>query len=141
VTMTAEEIDLLRAGYRVLARTKRSTASLFYGRLFEIAPETRVLFTGDIQLQGEKMMSTLGTILAQLPSSTALEALLADLARRHVGYGVEPQHYALLGEALMWTLEQRLPSAQRAETFTAWQRAYEELSAAMIRAADGARGA
>ena len=32
----------------------------------------------------------------------------SDLARRHVAYGVQPEHYALVGSALLWTLEQGL---------------------------------
>ncbi|NBW85235.1 MAG: hemin receptor, partial [Proteobacteria bacterium] len=34
-----------------------TAAELFYGRLFEIAPEVKPLFTSDIKEQGKKLMS------------------------------------------------------------------------------------
>ncbi|HWG04697.1 MAG TPA: globin domain-containing protein, partial [Beijerinckiaceae bacterium] len=57
------------------------------------------------------------------------------LARRHVAYGVRPEHYAPVGAALVWTLEQGLGSDFAADVAEAWKAAYGVLSAAMIEAA------
>ena len=58
-----------------------------------------------------------------------------ELARRHVGYGVTAAHYAPVGAALLWTLEQGLGEAFTDEVHDAWAAAYGLLSAAMIEAA------
>jgi hemoglobin-like flavoprotein len=33
---------------------------------------------------------------------------VVKLAQRHVSYGVKPDHYRVVGEALLWTLEKGL---------------------------------
>ena len=39
---------------------------MFYGRLFEIAPETKALFKGDMSEQGRKLMATLAVVIGAL---------------------------------------------------------------------------
>ena len=53
----------------------------------------------------------------------------------HVGYGVREEHYATVGAALLWTLEQGLGEGFTPETRDAWAAAYGLLSSAMIEAA------
>lgn len=57
------------------------------------------------------------------------------LARRHLRYGVLEQHYASVGEALLWTLEQGLRTDFTDEVRCAWTKAYDILSSTMIEAA------
>jgi nitric oxide dioxygenase len=58
-----------------------------------------------------------------------------DMARRHVGYGVQPAHYDTVGAALLWTLEQDLGPAFTDETREAWATAYGTLAQVMKDAA------
>jgi nitric oxide dioxygenase len=67
---------------------------------------------------------------AVLPAAKAL-------AVRHVAYGVAADHYAPVGEALIWTLQQGLGEAFTPETRDAWQAAYGALSGVMITEAYG----
>ncbi len=133
--LTTAEIDLLRTSLRRLALASEQCALTFYDRLFEVAPETRSLFSGDMDKQTVKMMSTLGTIVSQIRDHDTLRPLLRDLAVRHVGYGVLPEHYGHIGETLFWTLGQQLGAEFTAETETAWRRAFDQLAARMIDAA------
>ena len=43
-------------------RSAKRAAGMFYGRLFEIAPEVRPLFKGDMAEQGRKLMATLAVV-------------------------------------------------------------------------------
>jgi hemoglobin-like flavoprotein len=61
--------------------------------------------------------------------------IIQDLGRRHVGYGVTAEHYELVGEALLWTLEQGLGDDFTPSVKAAWQEAYVTLSGAMKSAA------
>ena len=58
------------------------------------------------------------------------------LAERHVGYGAQPAHYAVVGQALIDTLDKGLGAEFTPETRAAWETAYGTLSAVMIEAAD-----
>jgi hemoglobin-like flavoprotein len=51
--------------------------------------------------------------------------------RRHVTYGVRPEHYYTVGAALLWTLEQRLGAAFTPAVREAWVAAYGVLANTM----------
>jgi len=133
--LTADEIDLLRASFREVAKYRTRMATLFYDRLFEIAPESRALFAADMEEQRAKMMSTLGSIVAQIHAFHTLRPMVGDLALRHVRYGVRAEHYPPVGEALLWALRQTLDGRFTPEVEAAWTRAYTALANAMIEAA------
>jgi nitric oxide dioxygenase len=52
-----------------------------------------------------------------------------------VAYGAEEAHYAVVGDTLLWTLEQGLGEAFTPAVRQAWAEAYAALSGAMIAAA------
>lgn len=56
-------------------------------------------------------MKMLGTVVNSLTRLDELVPVAQDMAKRHVGYGVQPAHYDTVGAALLWTLEQGLGSA------------------------------
>ncbi|MEQ9520857.1 MAG: globin family protein [Parvibaculum sp.] len=110
-------------------------AALFYGRLFEIAPEVKPLFKGDMQDQGRKLMKTLAIAVASLNDLAAIVPTLEKLGQGHVAYGVQPEHYAKVGEALLWTLGQGLGEVFTEEVENSWEQVYQILSNTMIAAA------
>ena len=122
--MLPSQVDLIQASFAKVAPISDTAAALFYGRLFEIAPQVKPMFKGDMGEQGRKLMST----LAVVPAAQAL-------ARRHVAYGVQEAHYAPVGAALLWTLEQGLGPDFTPDVKAAWAEAYGLLSGVMIAAA------
>jgi hemoglobin-like flavoprotein len=58
-----------------------------------------------------------------------------DLGRRHSRYGVTPEHYKPVGEALLWTLEKGLGPAFTPPVKEAWTGAYTTLASVMTSAA------
>jgi hemoglobin-like flavoprotein len=115
-------------------------ATLFYGRLFDIAPETRELFRYDLGTpgmarQGAKLMQTLRIAVVHLDNLDAVLPSVRELARRHVGYGVRPAHYDAVGAALLWTLEHGLGDAFTDEVRAAWATLYTTLASTMQQAA------
>lgn len=130
----------IRRTFAQVARIAPTAASLFYSRLFEIAPETQALFryvpgSPGMARQGAKLMQTLGLAVASLDGMEQLIPALENLARRHVAYGVEPAHYDLVGAALLWTLEQGLGDGFTDEVREAWAALYGILAGTMLRAA------
>jgi nitric oxide dioxygenase len=134
--MTPQQITLVQGSFAKVAPIADDAATLFYGRLFEIAPEVKPLFRSDMREQGRKLMTTLGMVVNGLSDLDELLPAVTTLALKHVGYGVTPEHYRPVGEALIWTLEQGLGEAFTAETRTAWLTAYGALSGAMIAEAE-----
>ena len=66
---------------------------------------------------------------------------VAKLAKGHVQYGVKAEHYSIVGEALLWTLEKGLAEHWTEEVKEAWVLCYTTLANAMIAAADEVQAA
>ena len=138
--MTPNQIELVQQSFMKVAPISDKAAALFYGRLFEIAPDVMLLFHGDMAEQGRKLMATLTVVVNGLGKLDAILPTASALAKRHAGYGVKASHYAPVGAALLWTLEQGLGPAWTPELANAWTVAYTTLSGFMIGEAYG-RGA
>ncbi|MGO8834389.1 MAG: globin family protein [Roseiarcus sp.] len=139
--MTPVQIDFVQSSFAKVVPIADVAADLFYRRLFEIAPEVKPLFHGDMREQGRKLMTTLGVVVNGLKNLDAIVPAARALAIRHVGYGVKAADYAPVGEALIWTLEKGLGAEFNAEVKSAWLAAYGAVSGVMIDAAYGAEAA
>ena len=136
--MTPEHVKLVRESFAKVAPIAPQAAALFYGRLFEIAPEVKPLFKGDIAEQGRKLMQVLATAVNGLDDLPALVPVVQDLGRRHVRYGVSDAHYGVVGEALLWTLGQGLGDGFTPAVKEAWIVVYTVLADTMKQAAKAA---
>jgi nitric oxide dioxygenase len=135
--MTPQQIALVQASFAQVVPIADAAADLFYSRLFEIAPQVRPLFKGDIGEQGRKLMTTLGVVVNGLSDLDAVLPAAKALSVKHVAYGVTAQHYAPVGEALLWTLERGLGEDFDDHVRQAWADAYAALSSVMIAEAYG----
>lgn len=135
--MNASDVALVQDSFKKVVPIADVAADLFYGRLFEVAPQVKPMFKGDMKEQGRKLMTTLGVVVTGL---TRLETVLpaaSALAKQHVSYGVKAEHYPIVGGALLWTLEKGLGDAWTPELASAWTTAYGTLSGYMISEAYG----
>jgi hypothetical protein len=64
--MTPEQVAQVQQSFAKVAPIADKAAALFYDRLFEIAPELRPLFHGDMAEQGRKLMATLAIVVRGL---------------------------------------------------------------------------
>ena len=134
--MTPEQVQLVKSSFAKIVPIKDQSAALFYRRLFELDPGLRSLFKGDMAAQGAMLMAALGGVVASLHQLEKALPAIRQLGRRHAGYGVRPEHYATVGEALIWTLEQGLGADFTPATRRAWTDAYAGLAWVMIAAAE-----
>jgi hemoglobin-like flavoprotein len=133
--MKASEIDLIQQSWNKVVPMADQVAALFYGRLFELDPQLKPLFTGDMKSQGRKLTAMINTVVVNLGNLGALVPAVEGLGRRHVGYGVKPEHYESVGAALLWTLAQGIGDSFTPETEKAWTEAYTILADVMRSAA------
>lgn len=133
--MTPAQKTLVQQSFARVAPISEQAAALFYGRLFELDPQLRSLFRGDMKEQGRKLMQMLAVAVNGLDRLEELVPAVQALGRRHLGYGVEDGHYETVGEALLWTLQQGLGDAFTADTRQAWAEVYGLLAATMRSAA------
>ena len=139
--MTPSDVTLVQSSFGQVKPIAEQAAALFYGRLFEIAPEVKPLFKGDMAEQGRKLMATLSVVIGSLDNLPAILPAASALAKKHVGYGVKSGHYAPVGAALLWTLERGLGAGFTPQVEVAWKSAYGTLSNFMIAEAYGGAAA
>jgi hemoglobin-like flavoprotein len=135
--MTPDQIKAIQESFAKVVPISEQAATLFYGRLFEIAPALKPLFRGDMEEQGRKLMATLGVVVNGLANLESVLPAASALAKRHVDYGVEAADYAPVGAALLWTLERGLGEQWTPTLAAAWTDAYTILSDFMIAEAYG----
>lgn len=139
--LSTKQKQLVRDSFESMQAYGTSVVVLFYGRLFEIAPETRSLFKIDIREQARKLEDTLRTTIEALDKFEELLPVLAELGRRHANYGVQRYQYEKLRSALLWAFGQALGLEFDRETRAAWDQLLSLISAVMLDAATQARPA
>ena len=134
--MTPTQVGLIRESWAAVEPIADTAAGLFYGRLFELDPALERLFRRtDMARQRQVLMGTLAVVVKTLDRIEELLPAVEALGRRHAGYGVRESHYATVGAALLWTLEQGLGEAFTPAVREAWTEAYGTLASVMIEAA------
>lgn len=132
VMITDAQIALVQSSFQLVRPIADTAGLLFYERVFTLAPEARAMFGDDIARQATRTMTALGTAVDGLTDLEEIESFLIRLGARHVGYGVRPEHFDVVGAALLWTLEQGLGEAFTAAVRDAWVAAWEVIRELML---------
>jgi len=129
--MTPEQKKLVQSSFSELLPVSDSAARFFYNRLFELDPQLRLLFRGDMHEQGRKLMQVLSVVIGGLDQSDALIAPLRALGARHVEYGVTTRDYETVGTAFIAMLEAELGPKFTRQTRDAWIAVYNVVASVM----------
>ena len=119
-------------------------------RLFDKCPQAKLLFGFPIDidvdspelLQSKRFIAQaiyfwnmIDTSLNMLgPDIELLTEIMTELGTKHVVYGVKPEMFPIMGDALIWTLKEMLGDKFQDENEKAWKETYDALSSDMIRA-------
>jgi len=134
---------LVKDSWRMVVPIAETAADLFYKRLFELRPDYRAYFKGDMASQKRKLIAMLSFIVKAVdwPDSAWREQVAAEndlflivlaLGRRHSDlYGIPDSTYDTVGEALLWTLDYGLGKAFTPDVRAAWTQLYTLLALTM----------
>ncbi len=123
---------LIRESFEQVKLAPQAIVMLFYGRLFDLDPSLRALFKIDMKLQSKKLADTLGAVVDAAGQLDAIVPTLRQLGRAHATYGVLPEHYETVRQALLWALGQALQEDFDSETRAAWDGVLRFCSREMI---------
>jgi hemoglobin-like flavoprotein len=126
--LNEHEIKLVRESFQKLLIQADQAVFLFYNRLFATAPETALLFKANPADQRAKFIQMLGQVVGLLDDPEELPVLLQQLGRRHKAYRVQAEHYDMVGDALIWMMEQSLETGFTDETRAVWVKVYAFMS-------------
>ena len=131
------QVELLEQSFDAIKPNANEFVASFYENLFTANPEAKPLFdTTDMEAQKKKLLSSLVLVVESLRKPEVLEGALRGLGARHVKYGALPEHYPLVGNALLTTFGQYLGEQWTPNTKQAWTDAYVAISEIMLDGAD-----
>ena len=130
-------VELLESSFEEIKPVADEFVASFYHHLFTANPEAKPLFdTTDMEAQKKKLLSSLVLVVENLRKPDALDSALRGLGARHVKYGALPEHYPLVGGALLSAFEQYLKEKWTPDVKQAWVDAYGAISEIMLDGAD-----
>jgi hemoglobin-like flavoprotein len=129
--ITETQVALVQSSFSQVLPIADTAGLLFYERIFTLAPGTRALFGEDIGAQAKLTMAALKTAVDGLGRFDDVVPFLVRLGARHVRYGVRPEHFDVVGAALLWTLEQGLGERFTHPVREAWGAAWNVIVGAM----------
>lgn len=134
------DAETLEKSFAEIAPRGVAFASAFYHRLFQAHPELFPLFAKtNMAAQLDKLVATLGLVVANLRRPDVLASEVRALGRRHGGYGVVPAQYPMVKAALLETLAEFHGDGWTETRRVAWGQAYDLIASLMI-AEHGTRG-
>lgn len=135
--MQSGQVKLVQESFEVAAGLGEQVAEIFYEELFAADPSLRPMFKGDLREQRKKLLAALALVVRSLHAPEKIMDAVQALAIKHVEYGVKPEHYTLVGYALLRTLKRGLGDGFTPELCDAWVSAYGTLAHVMKTAAYG----
>src|SRR5213075_3410405 len=95
------DLEALETSFDLVAPHGDELMDEFYTRLFAAAPAVRPLFPDDMQRQKTMLLGALVLLRKSLRDLDAILPKLRELGARHVAYGAQPEHYPVVGGALI----------------------------------------
>ncbi len=134
--ISKRQTDLVKSTFKQFLESGDSGSIRFYEHLFEKAPQLRELFGDDIERQARMFIQSLNVIVGSLSSTERAARVLKRLGEKHHGYGVETDHYSVMGTVLVATIRDVLGDDFSDEATEAWTAAFRLISSIMISASD-----
>jgi hemoglobin-like flavoprotein len=133
--VTPEQVDLVRHSFDAMWPIRRKLAEIFYTRFFELAPDAKRLFPGDMERQHLKLMDTIAAIVGALDKRELFQSIITHTGRQHAQFGATASHFVAFGDALIWGLEKQFGATFTPQLRAAWIELYQDVKGEMLRAA------
>jgi hemoglobin-like flavoprotein len=135
-------VTLLRTSFATVVEREPDLTHRFYDRLFALHPEAEPLFHRRPRETQEKMLTgALVAALDHLEDAPWLAEQLGALGAKHVDYGITPEMYAWVGDALLATLADVAGPDWNDELGREWGALYGAISSRMLAGAAKAASA
>lgn len=136
--LSADEVGMIDESLRLLGDRTDEVINYFYAAMFVEAPHLRPMFPVAMDSQRDRLFRALTSAVSHLAQTDRFESFMGQLGRDHRKYGVRPEHYEVLGRALISTLRKHLQGFWVPELERAWEKAYAAMAEAMMRGAQEA---
>lgn len=129
--MNSSQIEIIKQTVPVLQEHGETLTRRFYENMFHNNPEVRDFFNPAHQQAGTQQRALAGAICAyaaNIDNLSALSGAVDLIAHKHVSLGIKPEHYPIVGQNLILTIQEVLGEAANEAIIEAWTVAYQELA-------------
>lgn len=133
--MHPSSVNRVRASYAEVSLQADRLVDRFYQLLFERNPDVRALFPADMARQKQHLIAALGLICKNIDCLDILEGSLMDLGAQHVAYGAKPEHYPLVRDCLLDSIQECSGQGWTPQLRGDWFEALNAICTIMLRGA------
>lgn len=140
--LTPRTKEIVRATAPVLAQHGYDIIKHFYRAMLSAHPELKNTFNMRHQERGEQQEALARAVYAyaaNIDDPTCLEAVLKNIANKHVSLNVRPEQYPIVGEHLLAAIKAVLGDAATEDIMSAWAQAYGNLADILMGMESGLR--
>lgn len=133
--LTQEEIQTIKETVPLLKDKGQTITSIFYKRLFEQHPELKNVFNQTNQKRGLQSSALAMAVLAAAENIKDLSLIvpaIMPVVYKHCALQVKPEHYPIVGENLIWAIEEVTGLEDEDPIIQTWIKAYREIADAFI---------
>ncbi|XP_078518153.1 neuroglobin-1-like [Lissotriton helveticus] len=147
LTLSQEELRLLRESWRLIQDDISKVGVIMFVRLFETHPECKNVFflfrdvddlqrlraSKELRTHGLRVMSFVEKSVARVDHPEHLEQLALELGKSHYRYNAPPKYYQYIGTEFMSAVQPILKEKWTPEVENIWQRLFTYISNVMQR--------
>ena len=125
--LSQKTIDIIKSTVPVLEQHGVTITKTFYKNMFEKHPNLLNYFNRANQAKGRQQTALANTVYAAAAHIDNLQAIVPaviQIAHKHRGLGILPEHYPIVGENLLGAIKEVLGDAATDEIINAWAEAY-----------------
>ncbi|MEN3615712.1 globin domain-containing protein [Plantactinospora sp. ZYX-F-223] len=123
--------QLLKESWTLVEDRRDKVAGYFYARMFLSDPALRTLFPVQMDSQRDRLLEAIVTAVQTIDDPENFDEYLRSLGRDHRKYHVRPEHYDLMGTALLAALPEVAGEHWTLEYDQAWRDAYRVIAERM----------
>ena len=124
--------EIIKATAPVLKDNGEAITTEMYKVLFSKYPQTQVLFKDASPEQHKKLANAVYAYAQNIDKLENLSKGIEQMAMVHVKTNVKPEHYPMVGDALLQAIKTVLGDGATDEVMTAWEEAYSFLADVLI---------
>lgn len=137
MTLSTEQIELVKATVPVLRENGVALTTYFYNRMLGNNPELKEVFNLGHQRSGAQARSLANAVLAyaeHIENPAVLAPILDLIAHKHVSLEIHAPQYNIVGTNLLHSISEVLNISMNDPLIQAWAAAYGQLAEILIQA-------
>jgi hemoglobin-like flavoprotein len=127
MAISADDRIVIYKTFDRLAGHWEELSEVFYENFLQLAPQQTAKFHLPMQEQSRRWRKMFIMVIVTIDRYSRIKGDLVDLGIRHIGYGVNPQDFDIMGEALLLTLEQFFGKDFTPQVRQAWRNLYDTI--------------